>query len=99
LNVNPAMAVDYPSLAFSGNTPYAAWIENNGSGAYNVFVKFWNGSGWELKGGGLNVDLNQSAFFPSIAVTGTTPYVAWAESGQIYVRHWDGGNWVSDGAV
>ena len=61
-----------------------------------------NGSTWvQDVAGGLNVDLTKNAAAPAIAITGTTPYVAWEEQGtsakQIFVRQWSGTSWAQLG--
>jgi len=73
-----------------------------------LYVKYWNGTQWVLKGSG---PLNQStatttAGSLSIVSDGTNPYVAWTEyttadsvgqsqtNPQVYVAHWNGTQWV-----
>lgn len=92
-----------PAIACMGTTPYVAWLEElNTPGIYQIFVKHFDGSVWVQDGGALNVDPSASARWPSIAIYGTTPYVAWAEnktdgSQQIFVKHFNGSAWVQDG--
>jgi|GEM_PF-3813425 len=70
----------------------------------NVFVKQWNGTDWVPVGGGpLNINPANESRFPSIDVLGNVPYVAWHEcldascgSEHIFVKHWDGSQWVQD---
>ena len=49
-------------------------------------------------GAGISNDQGHAAN-PSMAITATgTPIIAWSASGEIYVRRWDGANWVEMGA-
>ncbi len=56
-------------------------------------------------GGVVNVDPNESAQYPSLAINNTdTPYVTWREEiagiQQIYVKQWNGSGWVqTDGSL
>jgi hypothetical protein len=77
-----------------------------------IYVKHLVGGGntWIKDGSFLNVNNTQNAYAPAITTIGA-PYVAWQEdeylSGSvgipprkaIYVKHWDGGNWIKDGGV
>jgi len=91
----------YPRIAASSGTPYITWYEYYGS-SYQIFVKYFNGSSWIPVGGSLNVIANNGARYPSIALTGNTPYVTWQELNlvyQIYVKHFNGVTWEQDGGV
>ncbi len=89
------------SMAFYNDIPYVTWSED--TGAYlHVLVKRYNGMDWELVGNTLNVSALKNAKNPNIAFSGSTPFVTWVESTdhydeQIYVKHYDGANWVQDG--
>ena len=100
LNVNPLKSANAPAIAISGVTPYVAWQEA-GAFATQVYVRYWNAGTFALLGGSLNVNVAKDATAPVIAVFGTTPYVAWQEVSPmghfIYVKHWNGMAWVSDG--
>jgi len=91
----------HPSLACNNGTPYVAWQEDRGY--YNhIFVKHYVGGNWVQDGGCLNVSIAKDAAKPSLAILNGTPYVAWSENDnsgvkQIYVKHYDGSNWVPDG--
>jgi hypothetical protein len=77
-----------------------------------VYVEYWNGSQWSLKGTGplnINMAANTTAGSVSIASDGTNPYVAWTEytqnsnlqgqtPSQVYVAHWNGTQWANLGA-
>jgi hypothetical protein len=98
-----------PSLALAPNgTPYVGWSDSSG-GDTEIYVRRWNGSGWEEVGGGSasgggisNNSGGSSAPSLDIAPDGTT-YVAWQDSTNetnwdIYVRRWNGSNWEEVGA-
>jgi hypothetical protein len=89
------------SIAASAEgTPYVAWREHNGT-VFQIYVKHFNGSSWEQNGGSLNMNVNINAVRPSIALSGSTPYVSWEEKNasinQIYVKHYTGSSWAQDG--
>jgi hypothetical protein len=77
-----------------------------------VYVKYWNGTQWVLKGTGplnTNVSAITTAGSVSIASDGTNPYVAWTEYtsdkisqnqtfSQAYASRWNGSQWVPVGA-
>ncbi len=67
-----------PSLAFIDDTPWVAYAESVNS-IYNVFVRRWTGSEWELVGDSLNESTTSGAGAPVIANVGGTPYVAFRE--------------------
>jgi len=110
LNVDVSKNAHYPSLSFSGSTPYVAWYENDGT-TNQIYVKHWNGSTWIQDGGSLNVDVSKDAYYPSLSFSESTPsgkenpeiipYVTWQENdgaaNQIYVKHWNGSTWIQDG--
>ena len=102
LNVSPARDAIEPAIALQGSVPYLTWTEFSDRNFYQVYVKRWNGSTWELLGRSLNLDPENHALNPSIAFLGEVPYVAWTEiNGEgvshLHVKHWDNGSWVSDG--
>ncbi|MCK5243208.1 hypothetical protein KAR34_12235 [bacterium] len=102
LNVDVNMNAVYPKISFSENTPYIVWQEYRSSG-YQVYVKVKNGSSWDLVGSRcLNMDADNVAIYPRIAVSDTTPYVTWMEivSGKdkVYVKHYNGSDWEQDGS-
>ncbi len=87
-----------PSVAIAPDgTPYVAWKdESNGNG--EIYVRRWNGNGWEevgagsASGGGIS-DNSGESYVPSVAISpGGTPYVAWYDDSsgdcEIYVRRW-----------
>lgn len=110
LDVTPANNSRQPSLAVNatGNL-YAAWTEDPcGFNCYKVMVKRWVGAPfntWFSMGGALNVDMNKVAYTyadHNIAVSGTTPVVAFNECTSIsfpancnvYVKRWQNNTWV-----
>ena len=104
LNVASYHDATNASVAGGNNTVYVAWLEANGP-YKQLYVKHWNGSSWVQDGGGfsLNMYAEGDANQPSLAMAGSTPYVAWYEditdtpTPQIYVKHWNGSAWVQDG--
>lgn len=99
ISVAPATGFSYqPSLAYSKDTLYLAWIENNGA-TNQLYVKAFDGiSNWvELGSGSLNNDINKNAANPDIAVWENTPYVCWSEpfgtTSQILVKKINGASW------
>jgi hypothetical protein len=103
LDVTPASNSRQPSLAVNSNGElFAAWTEDPcGFNCYKVMVKRWDGNQWSSMGGPLNVDnINKVAYTMTdraIAVSGTTPVVAFNECNSIafpancnvYVKRWN----------
>jgi len=104
---NPAIA------AAQDGTIYAAWTQHRNPSAWvfsGIYVKRWAGSSWEQLGARIGHTSRDAdwpeAYDPSIAVLGTTPYVAWYEGGgygwgncckvSVFVAHWDGTRWIYD---
>ncbi len=99
---------DSPCLALTPNgTPYVAW-EDWSEGDLEIYVRRWNGTAWvevgagSASGGGVSNNEGVSGE-PSLAIAPDgTPYLAWSddssESGEIYVRRWNGTAWVEVGA-
>jgi hypothetical protein len=96
------------SMATDGTNPYVAWSEYTTDGMIKtstpskVYVAKWNGSQWAAVGSSLNVSSTSWAEDASIAYLGQ-PYVAWTErttagNNQIFVKTFDGSNWVPAGA-
>lgn len=111
-----------PARAFQGRSqmadvagvPHIAFLEVDKSFYPQktfVYVKYWNGTQWVLKGSGplnINPSANTTAGAVSIASDGTNPYVAWTEytsdattqnqtPSQVYVSRWKGTQWVAVG--
>jgi hypothetical protein len=105
LNSNPSHSGGWPSIATYNGTPYVTWTEDNGSSVDLIWVKSFNGTNWvQVGSGALNTVNTCTAFASRIAFNNSTPYVVWEEfagtSGegrQIYVKHFNGSNWVPDG--
>lgn len=104
LNVLATGDSDGPCLGFTAaGVPYVCWTEQHGysPGAHFLYVKHFNGSSWVPDGSNLNLNTAKSCSGPSLAVLNDVPYVSWAEDTstmtQVYVKHWDGGNWVQAG--
>jgi len=102
LNISPMRDAIRPALALQGSVPYLAWTELSDMNFFQVYVKRWNGSNWEELGQSLNMDPENHALNPSIAVLGGTPFVAWTETDgrgvfQLHVKHWDQNGWIVDG--
>jgi hypothetical protein len=110
LNVNNNNNAGALDIAVSNNgTPYAAWIEDNGSGVGQVYVRYWDGNSWVQLGGSLNMDpdANVDRWHENvrIAAYNNTPYVVWIEPGtapgvvQLYAKNWNGSAWVAHGCI
>jgi hypothetical protein len=96
----------HPSLAIAPDgTPYVAWSDDsNHSGKPEIYVRRWDGNNWvevgtgSATGAGIS-DGGTTAVYPSLALARDgTPYVAWATYAEIYIRRWDGSDWVEVGA-
>lgn len=97
-----------PSLAIdSSGQPLVAWTDNS-SGNWEIYVRRWDGMDWvelgtgSASGGGIS-DNSGISYSPSLVIApDQTPIVAWADrtSGEdeIYVRRWNGVDWVEMGA-
>lgn len=103
LNTNAVSDAYSPSLALdsSGNM-VVAWEEiNGGSGSFDIYVKRFDGTTWNLVGNtSLDVKASNNNSFPSLALDSSgKPVVAFEEldSGgvisNIYVKRFDGSNW------
>jgi hypothetical protein len=103
VNLDAARGATSPSLAIIGATPWLAWREDSGTGAYQVHVARWNGSAWTLAGGVLNVDTSRNAYLPQLVDVAGTPWVAWTETNgsayQVRVKRWTGSSWVAVGGA
>jgi hypothetical protein len=96
-NANTTQYAYYPSLALdSSGNPYVAFRQSASGGGYNLFVRRWNGTAWETVGpGSLDVVATNDVYYPSLEVYNNQPIVSWYETnGNIYVKQWDGANWV-----
>ena len=99
LNTTADSSADYPSLAIDyQNRPVLAWHETDATFDSTINVKIWTGTTWEQVGGGhggTTVEVDDGEF-PSLALMpDDTPVVAYAKSGDIFVRLWDGSSWVT----
>lgn len=81
----------------TGGYPVVAWTKALSATLRRVYVHRWNGSSWVQVGGGpLNINANQDALFPSLALDATgQPVVAWQESTSstspvfhVWVKRW-----------
>jgi hypothetical protein len=84
LNVDPARDASYPRLASDGSALYAVWVEKNGAGDFQVFVKRLQAGVWGLLAdsgalGSLNVDVARSASEVAIVAFEGVPFVTWDE--------------------
>jgi hypothetical protein len=91
----------------NGN-PVIAWTETV-NGAYQAFVKRWDGEKWQALGGALNRNARFNAFDIALDLDGQNrAVVVWTERsnvsdgkasgpGKIYAAHWDGKTWQTFG--
>jgi hypothetical protein len=101
INIQNGQQAFTPSIAVdSSDNVVVAWSEkeNGGTKERRVWVKRWNGATWTQLGLQLNQATND-AISPSVAVNGTTPYVAFVEDNgvpgpdQVTVKQWTGAAW------
>jgi hypothetical protein len=96
-----------PSLAIRSSTTYVAWHDAS-SGARQIYARRWNGAFWvevgqgSAGGGGISgTDGDADGPSATVAPDGTL-YIAWHDTadgdGEIYVRRWDGADWIQVGA-
>jgi hypothetical protein len=83
--------------------PYLSWSEQNtSSNVFHVFVRHWDGQAWVADGGALNTNPAWDAMHPNLAVRSGIPYLAFGEGAsfpyELFVKHFSGGQWVTDGA-
>jgi serine/threonine protein kinase len=85
--------------------PVVAWFDTS-SGNTEIYLRRWDGRNWaELGGSGSGGGISQSpgdSRDPSLALDAEDrPWVAWSEEvngkNEIYLRRWDGTNWVEVG--
>lgn len=98
LNLSSTRHAASPSIAASADSLYAAWSETAPGSLAQVYVKRWKGEAWGLIGAGLNLNPENHALTPVLAVHNSNLYAAWTEiassgSSQIYVKQWDGISW------
>jgi hypothetical protein len=86
----------------SNNTPVLAFSQ--GVSNQDLLVKQWNGSTWQSLGTALDIQLENDASSPAIAMRSTNrPIVAWTErprgslNGALHVKRWTGTTWISIG--
>lgn len=90
-----------PILKIIDSTPHVVWYERIQA---KIFVKKYNGTAWEALGDTLNVFSNTIGQGPDITEINNVPYVVWSEMEntnwiyQIYVKHYNGVEWVQDGS-
>lgn len=97
----------FPSMAINNlGNPVVAWSDST-SGNNEIYVKQWNGSTWEemsagsASAGGISNNSGIS-MVPFVAVDNLgNPIIAWMDGSsgndEIYVKKWDGSNWVEMG--
>ncbi len=92
---NAAIAVN------SGGNPIVAWLESDGVSS-NLHVKKLVGTSWNPLGIPLDVNTNQNADFPAVAIDPSgNPIVTWSESDgtsrNIYAKKLVGNTWIQLG--
>ena len=83
----------------SAGTPYVAWVQQD-NGNWEVYVKRLIPTGWvevgvgSATGGGIS-NSGASSRKPSLAIDPAGyPFLAWEDGDRIYVKQFDGANWV-----
>jgi hypothetical protein len=99
VNSNPGYDVQGPSLdldvSVTPNVPYLAYCESTGGPAYDILVKFWNGTSWQQLGTRLNA---QTASLPHLRINASNSiHVVWQETqggvDLIFAKKWNAGSW------
>lgn len=107
LNASPSSNATNASVVMTKqNNLFVAWQEFPSTNFNrDIYVKRWDGNFWAQVGSALDVDVNQRAYEPSLAVDSTeNPVVAWSESDgandfHIYIKRWNGTTWLSVGSA
>lgn len=87
LNIVPGSTGREPRIVSDGTRPYVAWAEDAPLAVdKKIYVKHLEAGAWVQDGDSLNIVATALANEPQIAFLGATPYVAWFESGQMYVK-------------
>ena len=100
VNINKKRHAFSPFMVGDGRGRlYIAWSEYSDIYRILIYVKYWNGTGWESLGGPINLNKMRHAIIPSLVVTSFGPYIAWAENDnnnifQLHVKRWNGKKWV-----
>jgi hypothetical protein len=85
LNVDPNQDARTPIIAFVGNVPYVAWLEDDGTGKFKVQVRHLASDPqtgtWELDtpADGFNVDPAVSDSGLAAVASADTLFMAWTE--------------------
>ncbi|MFC1611425.1 hypothetical protein ACFL6C_10730 [Myxococcota bacterium] len=85
-------------VANAAGQPIVAW-EDDSHGNCEIYVRFFDGAGWQELGGGsataggISNTLADSKSPTMTPGSAGRPILAWAESGEIYLLHWDGAAW------
>ena len=94
----------YPDIALDlSNRPHVTW-EDNSSGIYQIYYKYWNGSSWvennnSASGSGISNGSSTSKK-PSIDIdTSSHPHISWTcqlsgPNTEIYFKYWNGSSWL-----
>ena len=105
INNDPRADARSPSMAIDADgRVVVAWVEKT-NGAFNAFVKRWDGKTWVRLGGSLNRNPKFNSFEAALALTPDgTPVTAWMERsninlgkisgpGKIHTAKWTGSSW------
>jgi uncharacterized protein YjdB len=102
LNYNTSKSACQPSPIVFNNQLYVAWDEDNGSSAYQIRVKKFDGTSWTSADSNtsLNYDTSKNTSGPVPIVFNNQLYMAWDEDNgssayQIRVKKFDGTSWTS----
>lgn len=93
--------VGAPSIASVGGTPYVTFTDKNGSNN-EVLVYSFDGSNWNVVGGGPATDPNVDSESPSIADLNGSPWISWYTSNgaaQIEAAQLINGTWQRAGTT
>ncbi|MBN2494475.1 MAG: hypothetical protein JXR96_07800 [Deltaproteobacteria bacterium] len=92
----PALALDEDGM------PFVAWDDNDYPAPPQIYLRRWNGTGWEEIGGSASGDgisaSEGNSLDPALAIDASgRPVVAWQDDSagnfEIYLRRWNGSAW------
>jgi hypothetical protein len=85
---DPNGSADEPSIAALGSIPYVAFHEFDGTHSHVWVARLETNGLWHVVSHAVDAETTPEGTHPSLAVAGTTPYVAWqqADGGSIKLR-------------
>ncbi len=103
LNMNSQEEAYSPDFCSNNEFLYCTWQEHSMHGAWNfkswqAYVKKYNGTDWQVLGAdSLNVNVDETASQPQIAIWNNGVTATWAENNyypfQVYAKYYNGSSW------